>query len=271
MKTTSIQLRNLSDAEIKGIQMKILEEIHGFCVERNIRYSLSGGSLLGAVRHGGYIPWDDDIDLMMPRPDYERFIMEFNSIDNELLDLRKSATCVEMFVKVSRRHTYMTDRTLGRTMWGVNVDVFPIDVVPSDFDNHYGAFQKYRDGLAIVCPYYREMRNDRFKWMCKYFMKRMAHPLIPGCLKMKKKIDGLISNWDESSTFAGVLLGSYGKREIMPADIFSSYKNIDFEGEQFRAIEDADSYLTGIYGNYMSLPPMEKRVTHHLYDVYIEL
>ena len=117
----------LTVEECKGIQLDILKSIDQFCREKQIRYSLGYGSLIGAIRHGGYIPWDDDIDLIMPRPDYDRFLSEYASEQNEVLDMETSGLCVETFAKVCRKGTLMVDRELKRSLWGVNVDIFPID------------------------------------------------------------------------------------------------------------------------------------------------
>ena len=121
-------MRKVGLEEMKRIQLEILDDVDRFCRETGLRYSLCGGTLLGAVRHKGYIPWDDDIDILMPREDYETFIRTYRSDKNTVLDLRKEGTTVEVVVKVSRNGTWMTDQTLGRTLWGINIDIFPVDV-----------------------------------------------------------------------------------------------------------------------------------------------
>lgn len=93
--------------EQKRIQLEILDDIHMFCLQNGIRYSLAYGTLLGAIRHQGYIPWDDDIDLMMPRTDYEKFLRSYKSEKNEVLDLRNNDCTIELFSKVSRKGTLM--------------------------------------------------------------------------------------------------------------------------------------------------------------------
>ena len=128
--------RTIDLDEMKRIQLEILDDVHAFCVTHGIRYSLCGGTLLGAIRHKGYIPWDDDIDIMMPRKDYERFLQSYKSTQNKVLDLRTVPTTVELCTKVCREGTFMADRLLGRTLWGINIDIFPIDGMPGDYNHH---------------------------------------------------------------------------------------------------------------------------------------
>lgn len=109
-------MREINVEELKKIQLEILDDIHRFCIQERLTYSLAYGTLLGAIRHHGYIPWDDDIDIMMPRRDYERFINLYKSNTNEILDLRRSDTTIEMFLKICRKGSIMIDTTLKRLL-----------------------------------------------------------------------------------------------------------------------------------------------------------
>ena len=115
--------------ELRRIQLEVLDAVDAFCQESGIRYSLCGGTMLGAVRHKGYIPWDDDIDLMMLRTDYDRFLHSFKAVGFHLLDLSTMDTCTEQFCKVCKDGTRMVDVRFGRSLWGVNIDIFPIDYI----------------------------------------------------------------------------------------------------------------------------------------------
>jgi len=125
-------MRLVDLTELRTIQQEILDDVDRFCKDRGLHYSLGGGTLLGAVRHKGYIPWDDDIDINMPRTDYEAFASSFRSDQNEVIDLRYHPACREICLKVVRKGTRMVDVELGRCLWGINIDIFPIDGYPND-------------------------------------------------------------------------------------------------------------------------------------------
>lgn len=257
--------------ELRQIQLEILDDIHRFCVSESIKYSLCFGTLLGAIRHKGYIPWDDDIDIMMPREDYEKFVSSYKSNKNEICDLRKHSPSVEIGVKVCRKNTIMTDLALGRSMWGINIDIFAIDGVPSDIKEHYNNILRMRKTLSRICPFYRVVGKNRFLWFVKYLTKRLIYPYFGTVPTLKQAIDSKSASFPlHNSAYGGVIIGGYGLREILPVTVFETYCDILFEGRTYMSIADYDTYLSAIYGNYMQLPPEEKRVTHHLYDVFIE-
>ena len=256
---------------LRAIQLEILDDVSRFCEENGITWSICGGTLLGAVRHQGYIPWDDDIDLMMPRADYERFAATYSSEKNELLDLRKADYTVEIGLKVCRKGTRMLDLALKRNLWGINIDVFPLDGAPDDYPAFCRKILSMRKTVAHICPYYKRVPSGKALWYGKYLLKRMLHPYFHGILHLKKDIDRLPASYPvESSRFGGVVLGSYGEKEIAPAEVFRSWTKLPFEGRLLPAVRDYDTYLKTSYGDYMQLPPEEQRVTHHLYDAYVD-
>lgn len=264
-------MQPVSIQELRAIQLDILDDVSRFCEENGITWSLCGGTLLGAVRHQGYIPWDDDIDLMMPRADYERFAASYSSEKNELLDLRKADYTVEVCLKVCRKGTRMVDLALGRDLWGINIDVFPIDGVPDDYPAFCRRILAMRKTVAHICPFYKRVPSGKALWFGKYLLKRVLHPYFHGILRLKKDIDSLPASYPaESSRFAGIVLGSYGVKEVVPATAFRAWSRLPFEGRTLPAIKDYDTYLKGIYGDYMQLPPEEKRVSHHLYDAFVD-
>ena len=261
----------ISIQRLRAIQLDILDDVNRFCQEKGIRWSLCGGTLLGAVRHKGYIPWDDDIDLMMPRADFDRFAATYDSEKNELLDLRKADYTVEICLKVCRKGTRMVDLSLGRELWGINIDIFPIDGVPDDYPAFCRKILSERRTLAHICPFYKKVPARKAVWFAKYLLKRMFHPYFHDILYLKKEIDRLPAPYPpEDSRFAGVVLGSYGEKEVVPASVFRAMTQLPFEGRLLPAIRDYDTYLKAIYGDYMQLPPEYKRVTHHLYDAYAD-
>jgi lipopolysaccharide cholinephosphotransferase len=264
-------MRELTVQELRSIQLEILEEVSLFCQEHKIRYSLCGGTLLGAVRHKGYIPWDDDIDIMMPRADYDRFVSIYSSSKNYVFDFSQEKGYRETFVKICRRNTCMIDGLLNRNDLGVNIDLFPIDGVPSDNTQSYVQnILNFKEKIAKYCPYYIGLRGSRIRWFVKYIIKRLISFNFTPILKYKAQFSEMLRSSDfETCNFAGVISGSYGFREVVPQSVFLSYQLLDFENRKFYSIENYDEYLRSIYGDYMALPPEEKRIAPHNYKAYV--
>lgn len=258
----------IDKTEMQKIQLDILDDIHQFCITNNIRYSLAYGTLLGAVRHKGYIPWDDDIDLIMPREDYERFIKEYRSDCNEVLDLSKSDACKELFVKVSKKNTIMKDCLLGRELWGINVDIFPIDNIMDNYKELLDKYHKLKKKLYRFCPYYKGAEHKKISLFLKNLIKRIVFLYPYNILRIKKQINDLAQT-SKKTTKAGLLLNGYGENEFFDKELFEKYSTILFEGKYYNTISDYNKYLSQIFGNYMQLPPEEKRRSDHLYNAYI--
>lgn len=264
-------MKTLSNHIVRSIQLQILEEIDAFCKAEGLRYSLAYGTLIGAIRHKGYIPWDDDIDLLMPRPDYDRFLRGFHSEKNEVIDLSASNVCVETFAKVSRKGTVMVDRGLGRVLWGVNVDIFPIDGAPeAGLAEYYASMCRKREWISRLCPFYKVVGKDKAKWFVKYCLKRLRYPHLGDCATVKAGINAdLRACRFEDAPLAGAYFGDDEIREFMPREWFESYTELEFEGKRYPVLTHYDDYLCRLFGDYMQLPPEGQRVTHHMYDTYV--
>lgn len=261
-------MRLLTDSELRSLQMEIMDDVHRFCQANGIRYSLTYGTLLGAVRHKGYIPWDDDIDLMMPRPDYERFLKEYSSPENELVVLKRMDSCVEMFTKVCRKGTKMVDKKLGRSQWGVNVDVFPVDGCPANPEHQVLIDQKI-NLLAKLCPRYKAVHSQKALWFLKYLVKRVLYFYPHSIAHLKEAIDQLAACDPATMPSAGILMESCDSFQT-DSSIYAAYTLLPFEGRDYCAVQDFDSLLTTKYGDYMTPPPPEGRISLHQYDVFIE-
>ena len=266
-------MRQLSIDELKAIQLDLLDEVHSFCMAHGLRYSLTGGSLIGSIRHKGYIPWDDDIDIMLPRPDYEQFLQLYRSKDNEAVDLMKSDLCVETFCKVCRKGTIITDPELKRSLWGVNIDLFPVDGFSSSEEQakcHFDRLQSYNENLGVYCPFFRTVGDNKAFWLAKYVLKRIIHFYPHSYRHFKSEfLHALLSQPFDDSQFVALYCGGDGWREVMPKNIFEKYMDTEFEGRSYRIIAHYDDYLRRVFGDYMQLPPENERCNKHRYDYYI--
>ena len=219
-------MRLLTTDELKGIQLEILDVVDAFCRAKELSYSLCGGTMIGAVRHKGYIPWDDDIDLMMPRSDYDCFIKTFSHPGLSVLNLSEKEYCVEQFVKVCRQGTVMEDIHLKRCMWGVNIDIFPIDGLHSDYLPYTDYLRSLHSKVELFCPYYKQISGIRkITWFLKYCMKRLVHLSFRSIISIKSELDQLArDHLPQDSPLATVVFGDFA---IFPfsSELFQNYED----------------------------------------------
>lgn len=260
----------LSLQEIREIQLNILDYIHDFCSERSINYSLGGGSLLGAVRHQGYIPWDDDIDIMMPREDYDIFIREFQQLDKNNLKLHHISTQIDypyLFAKVSDSTTILRELNTSTPInnLGINIDIFPIDGLPTDMGKsiaHMKSISKQKFLIDLKSITYRNGRRLANNRLLVYFIKLLTS--FVSNKRCIKEVEHLSSKYKiETSTHVACLVGSYGLRERCTNLILEEFVDLPFEDRYYKAICGYKEYLTNLYGHYMQLPPVDQRKTHH--------
>lgn len=262
----------MKEVEIKQIQIQILKEFADYCDKNNLVYFLGYGTLLGAVRHKGFIPWDDDIDLVMPRGDYDKFIKKFNkkSKNLEVLDILNEPTYSFSFAKLSDKSTFIKEGTdIAFDKLGVNIDIFPLDGVSSDLKEQkrkvkqIKIYRKILDfkNISIV-------RKRAFYKNIILFLGKTIFYFIDYQKIVKKIVDSAKElNYDDSNTVA-CLVWNYGAKEIMSKEIFSKSTKLEFENDLYNVPQDYDKYLKNIYGDYMILPPEEKRISHHVFNVY---
>lgn len=260
----------LSLKDKQEISLEILQFVHDFCHHRGIRYYLAYGTLLGAVRHKGFIPWDDDVDIMIPRPDYNRFLSEFRDDEQyTLLSCFKKGNYVFPYAKVKSNYTNMILPNGKVDEQGLGIDLFPIDGIPNDMtdetaktifetkNNVFNSFVQKYDAFKFIDP---KIPKD--------YLKVFAHALCIGTGILKKKSQEISSNpynskYDECERVASVVGIHSGIFRPFKKEWFDSI-HMDFEGTQLIGPRGYDEILTLVYHDYMQLPPVEKRVTTHI-------
>lgn len=257
--------------ELKAIQLEILQSIHDFCQENNLRYFLAFGTLLGAVRHKGFIPWDDDIDIMMPRKDYESFVKSYKHSYYKVYDYRLNEEYVHPYAKVADTRTLLAEKANMKDI-GINVDIFPLDGLADTKEASI-------DFLKSLVPIKNKFRMKILKPSPKnVWWKRIAIHLskilvINTSLKsLSKEINQhIIDNPHKDAAFLGTPAGTdpHAINNIYERELFDSYISLPFEGRYFMAPAGYDKILRNYYGDYMQLPPVEKRTSPHtLCEVY---
>ncbi len=281
-------MREISSEELKLIELNILKEVASFCDRNNIRYYICGGTLLGAVRHQGFIPWDDDIDIMMPRPDYISFIKKFNGYNKRYFvkSVENDSSYVYTMAKVYDNRTYLVDNTLREPLSyaGVFIDIFPVDGLP-DSVLKQKLFFKEQEFLNIIfhasCMKYKYSHRyidskDKFseiKGFIRTVLKFIAISMFAflPAKKIARYINKNASKYNYSnSRFIGAIVDCHygGEKEKMTRDAFEKRQQFTFEKEQFWGTQIYDLYLSNLYGDYMELPPENRRLAHHDFIAY---
>lgn len=256
--------------ELQEIELGILKKIHAFCEARGLRYSLCGGTLLGAVRHKGFIPWDDDVDIFMPRPDYERFCREFCAEGVSLHTHENDAAYLYPFAKVYDDGTLLRESIYPKIEAGVYVDVFPVDGFPDDSASIRRALRER--SLCLRWISYKHLslfRRERAFWKTLILWGiRLPLALFTNRFFIRVFRRLVMRHGFEGNPFVACMTWGYGARECMPAEAFSKIVDVDFEGEKFKALAGWETYLRNLYGNFMQLPPPEKRVSNHSFTAW---
>lgn len=264
-------MEKLGLREIQLAELEILKLFDRICREHNLRYTLAYGTLLGAVRHKGFIPWDDDIDVCMPRPDYEKFIEVFDGSekpDDIVLARDRGEGAVYPFVKIiDKRYSIEYDGYGGiEHIW---IDVFPVDGITGDVKKAKKAMDKsafYRH-IIVVNKWtgVKAYRGSKSRFL--FALARVYAKLYGEKRAIKNMRRFAMRIPFGSSEYAATIIWGEGVKERMPARRYEELCEIEFEGAKFFATADYDGYLTDIYGDYMKLPPESERKTHEI-NVY---
>ncbi len=260
--------------EVQTILNALLVHFANVCEQHGLRYYLSNGTLLGAIKYGKFIPWDDDVDVMMPREDYDK-LMQLDAINTCCYRLCSSQTCPTWrvpFAKLTDTRTvcYETTADFGCGL-GVSMDIFPIDNWDSNMrraerEAAKGGLLRRGMSASIENQFYSPRKGVKrailygiwcFSRMCGYrfFLKRIV--------RLTQK------HAHESTKYCGcVAWAAYGKREVIEAEAFATEKKVVFEGREHTVFGGYDAYLRRMYGDYEKDPPADKQKTHHTFEVF---
>lgn len=266
-------MQELNLEQLKNLELNILIKIDNFCRKNEIDYSLGGGTLLGAVRHKGFIPWDDDIDINMTRDNYERFLDLFSRESGRyrLVSYRTNPQYKYLFAKVVDTQTQLVeDHNFPVEELGVFVDIFPIDSLADTREAAAAKLKKvkFKRFLCVAAcwkHFYINHNRDMIRQLPRFIFFLLSRSI--DVQKVNEWIEQQFP-FDETKKYWGCVCGSYEEREIMEQEVFTQYVDMEFEGHRFMGIKNYDIYLSSLYHDYMKLPPKEKQVAHHTFVAY---
>ena len=244
--------------EVKSTQLEILKKLKNVCNTHGLRYYICGGTLLGAVRHKGYIPWDDDVDVVMPMPDYKKLI--------ELLNADPKYTTLSAFQQPEIAYFFfmkMIDKDTILRSWeypflltsGVGIDIFPLFGLP--------------EGDEKISQFYKQIRYLNTEFINTYLEDFADDENEKYRLEIQAKIINMMEKYlFDESMMIGYVLSKYKEKEIMPRSIYQSNLEIEFEGIKLSAAEGYQQYLSILFYNYMELPPINQRYNTHNFIAY---
>lgn len=257
-------MRQVGLNESKQICLEILKYFDDFCRNNDIKYSLGEGTLLGAVRHKGFIPWDDDIDLLIEREQIEKFVSLWRDGRYKLFVPGRHKNWWSGVVRLTDPSTYLEFKKPAEGPHGLWIALTPIDHAPPTNEG------------------FQQMRKDTRRWInqCRYKVGKAQYPnTIRG--KSWKLVHHFVSI-DQLNNLYVRTVSAYNRVEtgwcqkirlngdflIFPSAVMSEYIELEFEGHMFPAIKRYDEYLTLMYGDYMTLPPEEERVPKHDFKAF---
>ena len=262
--------------EIQNKLLAMMNWFSSFCKKNNLTYYVYYGTFLGTVRHNGFIPWDDDIDVAMPRPDYNRLISLINDkeIDGYILKSPYSSDTdyYDKKAKLYDTATTVIEKSKHPVARGLFIDIFPIDGLGNSIKEAKAFIRKVRRRNMFLAARNCEIRKDRS--LIKNASILMAS-MIPSCLvnerKLTQKLDKLASsNQYAGSQYVGSLMSYCRERDIFEKTLFDKVKDYKFESYSIQGIEDYEKYLKQVYGDWTTLPKESERKSGHEF-IFIDL
>ena len=262
---------------VQGLTFEMLKDIDAYCKQNDIMYFLSGGSCLGAIRHKGFIPWDDDIDLMLPREDYEKFLKGFSNYKTDLYKVGSLYTDDEWkrpAARIWNTKTKLRQKTYDEREMGIFVDVFPIDGLPTNALVRWIHYRKIQllNILRVSCLRKGYFENEKY-----VFIKRIIDLFLRGknARGFAVKMDNAAKRQSfNSSQYVGAILAQhYWDKETIKKEFMDRAVNTPFVDGEYPIPIGYDTYLHNLYGDYMMIPPgAEEKGYSHIqgWDIILE-
>ena len=253
--------------EMQQIELGIMKAVHSFCGEHNLRYSLAYGTLLGAVRHQGFIPWDDDMDIMMPRPDYEQFLATF-SLPGYTVVSPKDDEYHYPYAKVCDTRTFLHEELRNTyPKLGVFIDIFPVDGLPGKQSKQLALYRRQRIR-------YKLHMSMKYHFSREWSFSKNVLIAIGRTLEAIQSLHMLVLRINTQAQchpfglhpHCAVLTGEKGFLPIA-CEAFDHLDSLCFKDSHFFSIAGYDEYLRNLYGEYQLMPPLEKRKSEHRYTL----
>ena len=265
--------------EVQQISLELLKEVHEFCVENNIKYTLFAGTLIGAIRHHGFIPWDDDLDIALPRPEYEKFIHSFKSKKGNKLftrEIQGNNVYIAFARLCEMKKTFVDDDQMpwNKEETGIWIDIFPLDGIEDDkklaSSRTENIYRIWRLGTRARWSMGPSSIKKTLFLKIKHIIKKSIYNII--CYffnpwdKHTKKCSSY--NYDKALTYSNLSWPGWKMREYCPKHVLDDYILVPFEDSEFYVMKGYDESLRLKYGDYMQLPPIKERIASHFFNVF---
>ena len=260
----------------KKLLVFLLKEFHEVCNDNDLIYNVFGGTLLGTIRHHGMIPWDDDVDITMPRNDYEKLIkLVKTKYKNKFgISCYPDKGCCYPYAKFTLNGTVLEEET--KDIYGglgIYIDVFPVDGYPEkSFEKKYFRMLKKYRMMRLYASLKCKMKKGvigKFKWVCRCIASFICQ--IPGVKFYIKREISLARKYDYEKSDVLLCQGAWwNEKGKIEKKIYLDRRLYNFDGIQVWGIKNYHEHLKNLYGDYMTMPPENERVSNHEYTLYVE-